>query len=264
MEIITIVLSSLLTLISPVGLVADEVAEGLIRDRLYAAESLQVRIDNVPNFRLLEGHVDRIRIAGRGLYPVPELRIEMLDVETDPIDVNLADLRAGDIRLQAPIRAAAHVVLNVEDLNQLLRSPLVQERLEDLRISLPGDRSRERNRYSLANPQIEFLADQRLRITLDFVDQVQAVQVEARIESGIEIVAGHQLVLSEPRVTIDGQPVPQLFVNTLIRGVGARLTLKQLEPLGITARILQLSLQPDGADAAVFVQVTPTSPLLEN
>ena len=160
MEWITIILSTLFTLLSPIGLVADQVAEGLIRDRVYQADLIDVRIDNTPNFRLVGGRVERVRFASRGIYPVPEIRIDTLDVETDPIDIDLPALQAGDFALDEPIQAAAHIVLTTEDLNVFLRSPRMQTLLNTLEFNLPGASDRERNRYGLSNPQVTFFTRQ--------------------------------------------------------------------------------------------------------
>ena len=264
MELITIILSSLFTLISPVGIVADQLAAGVIRDSLYEADVLDVRIDNVPTFQLVEGRVDRVRLAGRGVYPVPELRIDTIDVETDPIDFDLAALQSGDLALDEPIQSAAHLVLKTDDLNMLLRSERVQALLDTLRFSLPGATDREANRYGLANPQIELLGDNRARITVDLEDRVQNERVSTAIESGFEVVDGHQLVLVEPTVIIDGQAVPQPLINAFVEGIGPDLTLKQFEEVSVIARVLEFELHPEALDMAVFVRVNPDSPLLNN
>ncbi|MEM6714232.1 MAG: DUF2993 domain-containing protein [Cyanobacteria bacterium P01_D01_bin.6] len=263
MEWITIILSSLFTLVSPVGLVADQVAEGVIRERLYQAELVDVRIDNTPNFRLVGGRVDRLRFAGRGLYPVPEFRIDILDVETDPIDIDLPALQDGKFALDEPIQAATHIVLKTEDINTLLRSPRVQELLNTLEFNLPGASDRERNRYRLSNPQITFLPENRLRVTVDLVDRVLQEEVETLVETGIQIIDGHQLVLVEPTIVIDGQSVPEPLIKAFTEGVDAALTLKQFDDWEIVARVLQFELQPEALDLVVYVRVDPSSPLLE-
>ena len=264
MELITIVLSGLLTLISPVGLVADHVAEGLIRERIYQADVLDVRIDNVPNFQLVGGHVDRIRLAGRGVYPIPEFRIDTLDVETDPIDLDLPALRSGRFALKEPIQSAARLVLKTEDINMLLRSQRVQASLDKLRFNLPGGREREANRYGLKHPQIEFLAGNRVRITVDLEDRVLGEKVEALLESGLEVTGGSRLTLLEPIIVIDNEPVPQQLINAFLEGVNPALTLKQFEDMSVVARVLQFELRPEALDLAVFVRVNPDSPWLDN
>lgn len=262
MEWITILLSTLLTLISPVGLVADQVAEGVIRERIHQADLIDVRIDNRSNFQLTGGRVDRVRIAGRGVYPVPELRIDLLDLETDPIDIDLPALQSGELALDEPFQAASHLVLKAEDLNVLLRSQRIQTLLDTLEFDLPGVSDRERNRYGFANPQISFLPDNRARVTVSIQDKVTQEQVEALVETGLEVIDGHQLVLIAPTVTVDGQPVPRQLIEAFTRGINSELTLKQLEDLDITARVLRFELQPDLLDIVIFVRVAPDSALL--
>lgn len=53
------------------------------------ADTLEVRVDNAPNYQILLGNVDRIRVAGRGVYVLEFLRIDEVDIETDPISIDL-------------------------------------------------------------------------------------------------------------------------------------------------------------------------------
>ncbi|NJM96461.1 MAG: DUF2993 domain-containing protein [Phormidesmis sp. RL_2_1] len=157
MEFITVVLSSLLLLISPIGMVIDQVAEDAIRDRVAAVESIDVRVDNGSSLNLLQGRVDRVRIATRGLSPVPGLRIAVAELETDPIDLAFASLRQGEVVLDAPLQGAVRLVLNDADVSRFLASPYVQEQLAMLKIgSLNQAQARERERYKIKNPAIEF------------------------------------------------------------------------------------------------------------
>ncbi len=263
MEWITIILSSLFTLISPVGLVADQVAEGLIRDRIDKADLIDVRIDNASNFQLGGGRIDRVRFAGRGIYPIPELRIDTLDVETDPIDVDLRALQSGKFALDEPVQAASHIILDTADLNLLLQSPRVQDLLDTLRFNLPGASDREKNRYGLGNPHIQFLTGNRVQVTIDLEDRVLEEQVEALVETGLEIVDGHQLVLVEPTVVIDDQPVPNQLLDAFLAGIDSELTLKQFEEVNVVARVLNFELQPQALDLVFFVRIDPDSPLLD-
>jgi hypothetical protein len=95
MEFFTLLLTSLFTLVSPTGIALDTLAEQNIRDRLSGAEQLEVRIDNTPSYQLFDGKVDRLRIAGRGLSLIPGLRLDILEIETDAIDINPRELGRG-------------------------------------------------------------------------------------------------------------------------------------------------------------------------
>lgn len=67
MGFLTIFLSALLGVLGSVGFFVDRFAENAIRQRFQRIEQLQVRIDNAPNYQLIGGKVQRVRVAGRGL-----------------------------------------------------------------------------------------------------------------------------------------------------------------------------------------------------
>ena len=57
MEFISILLSSLLCIGSPIGFCLDTLAENAIRSRLEGVEDIQVRVDNGSNLNLLKGKI---------------------------------------------------------------------------------------------------------------------------------------------------------------------------------------------------------------
>lgn len=260
MEIVTIVLSSLLLLISPVGIVVDQVAENAIRDRLAGAESLDVRIDNGPSYQLLQGKVSKVRIAGRGISPIEGLRFDVAELETDPIDLAFRPLRRGEVVLDEAFQGAAHLVLTEVDVNTFLRSPFVQERLSKITIGgLSPAQARERDRYRIANPTVDFLENGRIQVTVDLEDLVTpegSLFLEAEV--GLSIAGGDRLMLMEPTVTANGQPVPPRLIGALLGDFSERLSLQQFEEQGLTARFLDFEVQPDSIDLAMWVRVDPS------
>jgi len=138
----------------------------------------------------------------------------------------------------------------------------MQTLLNTLEFNLPGASDRERNRYGLRNPQVTFLPGNRVRIAIDLEDRVQQERVEALVETGVQLVDGHQLVLLEPTIVIDEQPVPDQLIEAFTEGTDSALTLKQFEDLAVVARVLQFELQPDALDLVVYLRVDPSSPLL--
>lgn len=259
MELVTALLSSLLVLISPVGVVIDQVAEDAIRSRLAGVESLEVRVDNGPSFQVLQGRVDRVRIAGRGIVPTPGLRLELAELETDPIDLEFKRLRQGEVVLDEALQGALHLVITESDINAFLQSPRVAQRLGELKIgSLNQAQARERERYKINNPVIEFLGDDRLKISLELEDLVQAGTLQIDAESGVSISEGDRLILVEPVLSVNGQPAPGRLVNALLGDVNDRLSLQSLENRGVTARVINLAVQPDAIDLALWLRVDPS------
>jgi hypothetical protein len=259
LEFLTIFLSSLITLIAPAGFVVDRVAQKAIRQQFKAVEQLEVRIDNAPSYQIVQGKADRVRIAGRGLFFAQDIRLDTLELETDPIQLDARRLQRGRPRLQKPLRAGVRLVITQEDMNRALRSPIVLKRLTSLGVSALGQgETRQRKRqYTLLNPRIAFLADQRLQIQAELQEAGDPATLKILAESGIAIMAGRQLRLVDPLVRLNDEAVPEPVMRSIAQGISEQSDLRQLEKAGTTARILQLQVTPTQINLAAFVQLTP-------
>ncbi|MFE4105513.1 LmeA family phospholipid-binding protein [Almyronema epifaneia] len=255
----TILLSGLLTIISPVGFVVDQVAENAIRSQLISADELVVRVDNAPSFQLLQGKVDHVRMAGRGIVPLENLRIAVFELETDTVDFDLDRLRRGDIQLDAPFQAAIRLQLEEQDINRFLASPEVAERLSNLSFDFfSSRRDRQVQRYRLQNPQVNFVGNSRLQIQVDITDVVSQEALDVVIETGVAIAGGSHFQLVDPLITVDGSPAPDQLVQQLITGINNNLNLQSLEYSGVTARILALEIGETTTTLALFARVEPS------
>ena len=259
MELLTILLSGLLSLLSPVGLVTDKIIERNLRARLNKVEQLQVRIDNTPSYQLLQGKVDRVRIAGRGLWLTPNIRIGALEVETDPVSLDLQSLRQRDRKspiasLRQPLQAGLRLVLTEKDLNQTLQSPAVTARLRLLGSRFLGGSPEN---YEVLNTKADFLDNNRLRFQVELQQKGGQPQAIA-LESGFGFTAGRKLQLIEPAVSINGKALSPLLIAGFSAGLGDRLDLRTLEERGITARVLQFKIDSNELKVAAFVRVDPS------
>jgi hypothetical protein len=257
MELFTILLSGLLGIFSPVGFVVDQVAAQAIRSQLDAVETLAVRVDNTPNYQLAKGKVERVRIAGRGLYPIEGVRIDTLELETDAIEVDPNSLRQGQPELEKPVNAGIRLVLTKADVNRALQSPAVTEQLRDLSLDFLGSSAQQLERYDFVNPEIDFLDQNRLRLQVALQSQQSTTQIVIAAETGIQINRGRQLQLVEPIATLDGRPLPPQFVDLLVSGIAQQFDLANLEEQGITARVLNWEVTPEELNLAAFVQIDP-------
>jgi len=262
MEFFIIFLSSLVGLISPAGLVVDRVAENTIRKQVASVEQLQVRIDNTPSYQFLGGRVDRIRIAGRGLFPYKEVRLEALELETDPINVDLRRLQKGKPRLREPLRSGIHLIMREDDINQALQSPAAVNQLRKFGVSVLGNhQARQAQRYELIDPRIELLDNQRLRFQTTLKEARDPATLAIFFESGITVNAGRQIQLVQPIVRLNGEAVPDRVLTGIAAGVAEQLDLRRYEKSGIVARILQFKLDSKQIDVAAFIQVAPDAKL---
>jgi hypothetical protein len=246
MEPISAILATLLSLISPVGFASDRLAETQIRKQLVKAESLQVRIDNAPTYQLLSGKVNKVRIAGRGLFLTPDLRIDRFELETDPIA--LSGLQA---KLESPLQGAFRLVLTETDINHALGSPQVTDRLKNI-----GSGSRK---YQVLNPQIKLLPDQRVKIQAQLVEGGHPSQLKLELDANLNATAGKVLSLDNPTFLLNNSPINRIVFKQLFPSGIPGYDLTQLESQNITARILKLDLNPNGSLEIIgFLQIRPT------
>ena len=257
MEFFTILLSSLLGLLSPTGVVVDRLAESQIRKQLVSAERLQVRIDNAPSYQVVQGRVDRLRIAGRGLFPVRDLRIDTLELETDAIALDLKTRR-----LKKPVQAGIRIVLTQTDIDLALRSAFVTERLKNLGVRLlPRREARQAERYDFLNPQLTLLPQNRVRFQVELQEQGDPAKLKIVAEAQPQIVSGRSLQLANLKLWANGQPSPELVTRAIEALVRDRTDLRQLESSNITARILNVQSEPSRLEIATFLQIRPNDSL---
>lgn len=258
MELLTILLSTLIGLVSPAGLVIDKVAESQIRKQFESVERLEVRVDNAPSYQLVNGKVQKVRIAGRGLFPVEEARIEALELETDPLHINLGRVQRGEPQLEKPLQTGVRLVLTEADINRALKSPTV---VKQLRITsgelLEGTDAEGIERFNLVNPQVDFLGNDRLRFQVGLQEQGYPDQLAIFFETGLKVEAGRRLVLVAPIVKVNDKDAPERLVKSISEGLSEQLDLQKLEQSKILARLLQLEVDGEQMSLAAFVRVEP-------
>jgi hypothetical protein len=252
MEPLSIVLSALIGLVSPAGLVLDRMAESNIRQRLVAADQVKVRIDNAPSYRALQGRVDRLRIAGKGWVLIPDVRIDTVELESDPITVD-----RNRLKLTQPLQAGVRLVLKPEDINRALRSPRVLERLRRMGLEAFSSQARQFERYELLNPQVTLLSGGYVRIQVELKEQGYPNVLKVTAEAKPSLTSGQILKIQELKLFVNDQPLPDRLAQALAERIEARFDLAELEPLGITARVLNFTIDPASLEVAAFLQVRP-------
>lgn len=277
MEVFILVLSSLISVLSPVNFAGDKVIESNLRSQFKQVEELKVRVDNAPNFNPIKGKVDRLRIAGRGFFPLEEVRIDTLELETDPINISVADLRQKKYVLQSPLGVGVRVVIRGQDVTRALRSPTairaVQQLLQGLNrrkqlapstpeFSLAQGNVRENlnnvrqitEQYRINNPNVQFLPSRRIQISADVEEIKTGETLKLAVETGIEILAGRQIQLVTPSVTVNGQPIPPELVQNVAQSLSEQLNLERIEKvLQVRARVFRVQFNNNSLEIAAFV-----------
>ncbi len=246
MEPISAIVSLLLGIIAPVGIVSDRIAENQIRKQLTRVESLQVRIDNAPTYQLLSGKLNKVRLAGRGLFVTPDIRIDALDVETDPIA--LAGLNA---KLAHPLQGAFRLVLTETDINRALNSSQFNDRLKS-------------GRYQITQPKIKLLEHDRISFQAQLTEARYPGQLKILIEGKLSSTSGKTLQLENTTFEINDKPIQPIVLKQLFPSGIPGIDLTQYEVQGITSRILKLETQPNGQLELIgFLQIRPDTSLLK-
>lgn len=264
MEFFTLLVSGLLGLVTPVGLVVDQAAVGAIRSQLAQVEQLQVRVDNAPTHQLLQGKVERVRVAGRSLQlKWQEVRIAALELETDAIELEPRSLGSRP-KFKRPLQAGVRLVLTQQDINKLIQSPQFIALLQKLKINTGNSSNTGYNSvYNFVNPNVKFLANNRLNLQVELQEKGLEKPLLIRVESGLNIVGGKNIQLVDPIVAANGEEVPPQFVNAIVNNINKRLDLENLEDDGLQVRILKLNMKPEELEIAAFFRVEPSSRFLE-
>lgn len=263
MEFFTLLVSGVLGLVTPVGLVVDQAAVAAIRSQLAQVEQLQVRVDNAPTHQLLQGKVERVRVAGRSLQlKWQEIRIAALELETDAIELEPRSLGSRP-KFKRPLQAGVRLVLTQQDINKLIQSPRFIALLQKLKINDGSSNTRYNSVYNFVNPNVKFLANNRLSLQVELQEKGLEKPLLIRVESGLNIVSGRNIQLVDPIVAANGEEVPPQFVNAIVNNINKRLDLQNLEGDGLQVRILKLKMRPKELEIAAFFRVEPSSRFLE-
>jgi hypothetical protein len=256
MEFLTIFITIIISFLSSGGLILDRVLANLIRSRTESVEELEVRVDNVPSYQILQGKAKRIRIASRGLEPIEQVRIAVLELETDPIELDLEQLQGGDGQnfrqaLRKPLQGGIRLVLSQQDLNKALQSEQIQSYLPKL-IS-----NSETESYQLINPRLELKGDNRVAIALQvkLLKRDREETLDITLELGLEVEQGHQIKIVDPMGTLNGRKLSRKLLQGFADNINSQLDFRTLEKDGITLRLLKLDINDNEINMAAFVRI---------
>jgi hypothetical protein len=283
MEILTIVLSGLLSLVSGGGIILDSVATSRLRSQIVSLDQQAIRVDNAPSYQIAQGKLQKVRVATRGLTVQPNLKIAVLELETDAVDINPAKFNLDSIdelrnSLEQPLQGAGKVILTETDLNQALQSPEILAQLQQALNRLIISRSGSTNiAYQLNALALELQPANRLEVKLNLSrpktnyeeystlrksSNSRSRELTIALKFKIQVLNGKTIQITEPQGTVNSRPMSSRLLNGFAEGISDRLNLTSLETNGIFARILQLEINEDELKLIGFARVeTKTSQL---
>ena len=259
MEVLTIVLSGLLGVIAPIGLIADSIALNNLKKRIEGAEVLAVRIDNAPSYQLIKGKVNKVRIATRKLELIPDLIIDTFEIETDSIALDLKALRQGGENLlsrslKKPLQGGARLIVTQADIDRALKSARIDEILQKA-VNRAFSRESTADKYKLLNPQIDLLDNNRIEVLATIDRGEESKPLDIMVELQIKVKQGRKIELANIKAKINGRKLPSKLLKGFAKGINERLDLRRLEARGITAVLLQLDIQEEKLNMAGFIGI---------
>ncbi|MBE9166147.1 DUF2993 domain-containing protein [Pleurocapsales cyanobacterium LEGE 06147] len=113
----------------------SKVAEAGISSQLDEVVDVDVDIATDP-FKLAQGELDSVAVNGRGMVMEKDLRMEEMHLQTGHVGVNPLSTVFGNVELTHPTDATAQVVLTEGDINRAFNSDYLQQKLQELEVSI--------------------------------------------------------------------------------------------------------------------------------
>lgn len=269
MELLVSILSGILAIATSVNMVGDTLVEKKIRSQVQAVDTLVVRIDNAPNYDVLGGKVQRVRVATRDLKISSAIAFKALEIDMDGININLKEFLQEDLvteiddvptlRLrelfESPVQMASRMVLTQEQLDNILQSQTVNftlsQRLNDTLNGL-SDNDAE---FIINSFKLDLIDKNRLALRANIIDlegeyKARGEELNVDWELSIKVLDGSNFEFFDQKLYIEGEEIePE---NDVLRA--EPVSLRILEELGLNVRVLQWNSDQDELELALSVR----------
>lgn len=261
MEIIVSLSTILLSILSMGGIFINNALTKVITEKSAQVEQADVRLTSVPTHQLLQGKTDSLKLNLQGWEVKENIRVELLQLETDPVQLNLAELqklsKSKGVNwqevLESPLNMGWRMTLSEKDLNNFFLSPEVQ--------SLVKKFSADNSQIEIINLNCNLQPNNRLiiesKVKLAFRGEEE---LNLRLELALDLDKGHQFQIKEIQGTLNNRKLSSKLLQGFADNLNNKLSLRALEKLGITLRLLQFDINEDKVALAGFIHVRPQSP----
>lgn len=136
----------------------SQIVEMGLSSQIETADEMAVEV-KADLLQAVQGQIDSVAIAGKGVVVQNNLRVEELQLQTDRIDLNPLSALLGQLKLNQPIDSTVRLVLTDDSINQALNQDGVIEALQALELTTPNIL------FKLRSPiEIRFPADGKLTV----------------------------------------------------------------------------------------------------
>ncbi|MBE9223008.1 DUF2993 domain-containing protein [Cyanobacterium stanieri LEGE 03274] len=254
MEFFISTLTIFTTLMSSGGFIIDRAFSNAIKQNSASVEQIEVRVENVPTHNIIKGEIDSIKLAVRGWGLREHFRLDVFELETDPLKFDFSRIREINAEnwqeiVQSDINLGIRTVLTEDDLNAMVRSPRA---LEIIASSIPPSSPEG---FELEEVSLNLRPNQRIRLNTIARSQTPGVRVDFSIEFGIELIGTERLRIVEPVGTFNGRPISERLLQGFTENFNMRLNLNALQRFGVVARLLQVDIKDEDIGITALIHV---------
>ena len=269
MELLVSILSGILAIATSVNMVGDTLVEKKIRSQVQAVDTLVVRIDNAPNYDVLGGKVQRVRVATRDLKISSAIAFKALEIDMDGININLKEFIQEDLvteiddvptlRLrelfESPVQMASRIVLTQEQLDSILQSQTVNFTLSQRLTDTLNGLSDNDAEFTINSFKLDLIDTNRLALRANIIDlegeyEARGEELNVDWELSIKVLDGSNFEFFAQKLYIEGEEIEPENDVLIARPV----TLRVLEELGLNVRVVQWNSDQDELELALSVR----------
>ena len=252
----------LISILSIGGIFINNTLTKVIEEQSTSIEQADVRVSAVPTHKLLKGKTDGIKLNLQGWEVTDNVRLELLQLQTDKVQFNLPKLRNLSQQnkkrnwqevLESPLNMGWRIILSEEDLNNLFLSSQVQSIIQEI--------SEDNSQVQIINLSCNLQPNNRLvlesKMKLAFRGEEE---VNVRLEFGLDLTKGHQFQIKDIEGTLNDRKLSSKLLQGFADNINTKLSLRALEKLGITLRLLQFDINEDKVALAGFIHISHQNP----
>lgn len=106
-----------------------------LSSQLDAAEKIAVHVET-DLLKMARGKVASVVVEGHGLTVKEDVRLELVELQTNQVSISPLSALLGNIKLDQPVDTTARIVLTEADINQALNSDYVKNKIPSLELNV--------------------------------------------------------------------------------------------------------------------------------
>lgn len=260
MKIFTTILTIIVSSLSFGGLFVNNSLTKVIEKNSEEVKQIDVRVNSVPTHQLLKGKADSIQISLKEWQPRENISLELVEIETDEINLNLSQLRnlkkieqnEWKKILNSPLNLAGRMILNQDDLNNILTSSQAKSIMAKLA---------EESDVQIMDLKLDLQTNNRIRIDTKAKLPIRKEELlNINLEFTLDLIKGHKLRITDVKGTLNNRQLSSKLLQGFADNINTQLTLQKLEKYGVIARLLKFKIEDNKLEIAGFVHLDNQSP----